>query len=469
MDMVSYSKCFDHCRKQIDDVAAAIVVRGGPQEDAPAPNAKNTKPMPKGKSKTDKQNLKKLAEQQLWLRQTITSMKETLGNTAFVRGKVKEMEAELARIDDTIEKVMVNSTTTDSLMSSTLVDYSKSVAKFLKKALEGKVKSVTVSTIEHSASDGKSYSTQAIIMRDLKAQDRTWPWMVLYLSETQERNEDKRRRFVTALSSVNTTFTPKTEFKNQNQLLRQIQMFLTGKNVILASDRGTTKLPANINLTRAVKGVKSSKSENGKILITVDSKADPKKVAFESQKTLLSLMRKANPNFDGNIQATITPATDKKPAYVTLVSNVKRRDHTQNYKSNMQRFEEEASVKEDTASEDNQAVAIVNVEPPAEKDVASRDLDSDMLYQQLGGSMFKTMTGCGPFFKSKDKSVTFAFKGNRKISHAKFTLNDRDLYDIDFLKFTMSGGMKPVVSKKDVQAGQIRQIFETVTGLRTSL
>lgn len=93
------------------------------------------------------------------------------------------------------------------------------------------------------------------------------------------------------------------------------------------------------------------------------------------------------------------------------------------------------------------------------------------ILQQLGGSHFRVMTGARNFVGSDD-SLMFDlppcdFK-LKDIDRVRITLTPMDVYEVAFC--TRKGGQLAVVETvEDVYCDTLRDVFERVTGLLTSL
>jgi hypothetical protein len=93
---------------------------------------------------------------------------------------------------------------------------------------------------------------------------------------------------------------------------------------------------------------------------------------------------------------------------------------------------------------------------------------------QLGGHRFCTMTGAKDFLII-NKGLQLHFPGrftHGNIDTLRVTLNDQDLYDLEFIKRgNKRNGFdsKVVETVKDVYAENLQQIFTRVTGLDTHL
>jgi hypothetical protein len=124
--------------------------------------------------------------------------------------------------------------------------------------------------------------------------------------------------------------------------------------------------------------------------------------------------------------------------------------------------------------------------PAEQKEVIG---DHMVIFKQMGGNKFLTMTGSKPLYHHHDKDgyVFIAFKLKRNLSKAtyfKIQYKWNDLYDMEFsrIKKTLNkeyyslAGRKiydeePEIVKviKDVYAEDLQQIFTSVTGLYTKL
>ena len=71
-------------------------------------------------------------------------------------------------------------------------------------------------------------------------------------------------------------------------------------------------------------------------------------------------------------------------------------------------------------------------------------------------------------FIAGPNSVSFRFKGSRKMDHARIVLNGTDTYDLTLAR-VHGTKVTTVAEHTGVYAGDLQEIFETATGLRTSL
>ena len=94
------------------------------------------------------------------------------------------------------------------------------------------------------------------------------------------------------------------------------------------------------------------------------------------------------------------------------------------------------------------------------------------IYRQLGGNRFKVMTGAKDFIADGNSLVFKLRRGMSKdgINLVRITLSSMDLYDIDFQKFNYKTyDIKTVKEFKGVYNDQLKEIFESTTGIYTSL
>lgn len=90
------------------------------------------------------------------------------------------------------------------------------------------------------------------------------------------------------------------------------------------------------------------------------------------------------------------------------------------------------------------------------------------ILKQLGGNKFLAMTGARKLVGGENSLSFLIPKVKGGINFVKITLNNKDLYDIDFGNFR---GASYVVKKTvdDVFAEDLRYVFTRKTGLYTSL
>ena len=89
--------------------------------------------------------------------------------------------------------------------------------------------------------------------------------------------------------------------------------------------------------------------------------------------------------------------------------------------------------------------------------------------RQIGGSRFAMMTGANSFMGGEN-FLSFRlpkFEGLR-INYVRITLDPSDTYTVEFSR--VYGGKYTVLETvSDVYCDTLRQVFESATGLRTSL
>lgn len=98
------------------------------------------------------------------------------------------------------------------------------------------------------------------------------------------------------------------------------------------------------------------------------------------------------------------------------------------------------------------------------------------ILEHLGGSRFTAMTGAHSF-TTDGNSLTFKLPrsefNTKKFAGCKVTLNGKDLYDIEFFKFTRSRdgllSCKMVEKSEDLYNDMLEEAFTDHTGLMTSL
>jgi len=91
------------------------------------------------------------------------------------------------------------------------------------------------------------------------------------------------------------------------------------------------------------------------------------------------------------------------------------------------------------------------------------------IYRTLGGNKFRVMTGAKNLTSHE---FALSMKIGRNKTNANFMiveLNGLDLYDITFAKVTKMGEMKSVKTYDNVYNDMLVEIFESHTGMYTSL
>ena len=94
---------------------------------------------------------------------------------------------------------------------------------------------------------------------------------------------------------------------------------------------------------------------------------------------------------------------------------------------------------------------------------------ANTIYRQLGGNRFRVMTGAKNMV-STENGIRMRIGRNK--TNANFMiveLNGNDLYDVTFAKVTKMGEMKSVREYNDVYNDMLVSLFESHTGMYTSL
>ena len=94
---------------------------------------------------------------------------------------------------------------------------------------------------------------------------------------------------------------------------------------------------------------------------------------------------------------------------------------------------------------------------------------ANTIYRQLGGNKFRVMTGAKNMVSHE---FTLSMKIGRNKTNANFMvveLNGLDLYDVTFAKLTKMGEMKSVKTYDNVYNDMLVSIFESHTGMYTTL
>lgn len=102
------------------------------------------------------------------------------------------------------------------------------------------------------------------------------------------------------------------------------------------------------------------------------------------------------------------------------------------------------------------------------------------ILKQLGNNKFLAMTGAKDLLSDENSLRMTLPKNQSKANRLKITLNDSDLYDIEFTKYTPSKmnlktftfteeKVKVIKTFEGVFADQLQEIFTEVTGFYTSL
>ena len=94
---------------------------------------------------------------------------------------------------------------------------------------------------------------------------------------------------------------------------------------------------------------------------------------------------------------------------------------------------------------------------------------ANTIYRQLGGNKFRFMTGATNMVSHE---FALSMKIGRNKTNANFMvveLNGNDLYNVTFAKLTKMGEMKSVKEYENVYNDMLVSIFESHTGMYTTL
>ena len=94
---------------------------------------------------------------------------------------------------------------------------------------------------------------------------------------------------------------------------------------------------------------------------------------------------------------------------------------------------------------------------------------AEEILRTLGGSRFRAMTGAKNF-AGPDTSLRMRIGRNKtNANYMEVVLNGLDLYDVTFAKVTRMGEMKSVKTYDNVYNDMLVSLFESHTGMYTSL
>lgn len=92
------------------------------------------------------------------------------------------------------------------------------------------------------------------------------------------------------------------------------------------------------------------------------------------------------------------------------------------------------------------------------------------ILQQLGGRRFQAMTGARNFVGSSDALMFSIPKAKNGINKIKIVLTPADTYDVEGYRITRATvGFEPLARVEGIYADNLRRVFESITGLATSL
>ncbi len=96
----------------------------------------------------------------------------------------------------------------------------------------------------------------------------------------------------------------------------------------------------------------------------------------------------------------------------------------------------------------------------------------EIILQQLGGNEFKSMTGAHNFIHTTgNNGLQFRFRGSRRFNWCKISLNERNLYDVEFCQIGRAPKfiVRNHIRYFDIYASDLQSLFTSVTGLNTHL
>ena len=91
------------------------------------------------------------------------------------------------------------------------------------------------------------------------------------------------------------------------------------------------------------------------------------------------------------------------------------------------------------------------------------------IYRQLGGNRFRVMTGAKNMVSTENGIRMRIGRNKTNANYMEVVLNSMDLYDITFAKVTKMGEMKSVRTYDNVYNDMLVEIFESHTGMYTTL
>ena len=94
---------------------------------------------------------------------------------------------------------------------------------------------------------------------------------------------------------------------------------------------------------------------------------------------------------------------------------------------------------------------------------------ANTIYRQLGGNRFRVMTGAKMMVSTENGIRMRIGRNKTNANYMEVVLNSMDLYDITFAKVTRMGEMKSVRTYDNVYNDMLVSLFESHTGMYTSL
>ena len=91
------------------------------------------------------------------------------------------------------------------------------------------------------------------------------------------------------------------------------------------------------------------------------------------------------------------------------------------------------------------------------------------IYRTLGGNRFRVMTGAKMMVSTENGIRMRIGRNKTNANFMEVSLNGLDLYDVTFAKVTRMGEMKSVRTYDNVYNDMLVSLFESHTGMYTSL
>ena len=94
---------------------------------------------------------------------------------------------------------------------------------------------------------------------------------------------------------------------------------------------------------------------------------------------------------------------------------------------------------------------------------------ANTIYRQLGGNRFRVMTGAKMMVSTENGIRMRIGRNKTNANFMEVSLNGLDLYDVTFAKLPKMGEMKSVKTYDNVYSDMLVSIFESHTGMYTTL
>ena len=94
---------------------------------------------------------------------------------------------------------------------------------------------------------------------------------------------------------------------------------------------------------------------------------------------------------------------------------------------------------------------------------------ANTIYRQLGGNRFRVMTGAKMMVSTENGIRMRIGRNKTNANFMEVSLNSLDLYDVTFAKLTKMGEMKSDKTYDNVYNDMLVSIFESHTGMYTTL